>query len=48
MLRAQARTPSAFILATVVTGFAWFFNNQQVKEFNARQKELITRIEEDP
>lgn len=28
------RGPNALVLASVVTGFAWYFTNRQVSEFN--------------
>jgi hypothetical protein len=28
------RSPNALILASVVTGFAWYFTNRQVSDFN--------------
>ena len=45
--RIQPRNPNALILASVVTGFAWFFSGQQVRDFNAKQQQLINRIEQD-
>ena len=45
--KVQYRSPSAFLIATAVTGFAWVFGNQQVADFNDRQQQLITRTEND-
>lgn len=39
------RGPSALILATAVSGFAWYFANRRVQDFNLQQKELIRRVE---
>lgn len=39
--------PNALILATVVSGFAWYFNNQRVNDFRVQQQELIRRVEQD-
>jgi hypothetical protein len=41
------RGPNAFVLASVVSGFAWYFARQQVSDFNAKQSELIRRVEQD-
>lgn len=40
------RGPNAFILATAVSGFAWYFASQQVNNFNSRQSDLIRRVEQ--
>jgi len=45
--RLGGRNPNAFILASVVSGFAWYFTNQQVNNFNIKQQELIERVEKD-
>jgi hypothetical protein len=39
------RGPNALILASIVSGFAWYFTNQQANHFNAHQQELIGRVE---
>ena len=39
------RGPNAFVLATVASGFAWYFASQQISNFNAHQSELIRRVE---
>lgn len=31
------RGPNAFILATAVSGFAWYFASQQINNFNSQQ-----------
>ena len=41
------RGPNAFILASAVSGFAWYFAQQQISDFNSRQSELIRRVEKD-
>jgi hypothetical protein len=43
--RIAPRTPNALILASVVSGFAWYFTSQQAKHFNEHQQELIARVE---
>lgn len=43
--RLAPRTPNALILASVVSGFAWYFTNQQAKHYQAHQQELIARVE---
>lgn len=43
--RVAPRTPNALILASVVSGFAWYFTNQQANHFSAHQQELIARVE---
>lgn len=43
--RVAPRSPNALILASVVSGFAWYFTNQQASHFNAHQQELIERVE---
>lgn len=40
------RGPNAFVLATLASGFAWYFARQQISTFNAHQSELIRRVEE--
>jgi hypothetical protein len=45
--RLSGRGPNSFILASIVSGFTWYFTNQQIKEFNTRQQELITRVEKE-
>jgi hypothetical protein len=41
------RGPNAFILASAVSGFAWYFAQQQISDFNSRQSELIRRVEKE-
>lgn len=41
------RGPNAFILASVASGFAWYFAKQQIENFNTSQRELIRRVEQD-
>jgi hypothetical protein len=41
------RGPSALVLACAVSGFAWYFANRRVKDFNIQQRELIRRVEND-
>lgn len=43
--RIAPRTPNALILASVVSGFAWYFTSQQAKHYQAHQHELIARVE---
>jgi hypothetical protein len=42
--RVAARSPNALILASIVSGFTWYFTNQQSNHFAARQQELIGRV----
>ena len=35
------------MLASIVSGFAWYFTNHQVNNFNIKQQELIERVEKD-
>jgi hypothetical protein len=39
------RNPNALILASLVSGFTWYFTNQQANNFNSHQQELIGRVE---
>ncbi len=43
--RVALRSPNAFVLASVVSGFAWYFSNQQSSHFAQRQQELVGRVE---
>ncbi len=43
--RLVPKSPNAFILASVVSGFTWYFLNQQTKHFDNHQQELISRVE---
>lgn len=47
LLRARVapRSPNAFVLASVVSGFAWYFTSQQSSHFAQHQQELIGRVE---
>ena len=38
------RGPTALILASVVSGFAWYFNAQRLKHVTNQKKELIRRV----
>ena len=42
---AVRRGPTALILASVVSGFAWYFNGQRLKHITNQKKELIRRVE---
>lgn len=42
--RVAPRSPNALVLASVVSGFAWYFTNQQSNHFAQRQQELIGRV----
>jgi hypothetical protein len=43
-LRMAPRSPNAFVLASLVSGFAWYFTSQQSNHFAQRQHELIGRV----